>query len=61
MFILTILSAIFLPPTLITGFFGMNTGGLPLINDPNGTLKALILIIVFEVPFIIFIWKLMKK
>jgi len=25
MFILTILSAIFLPPTLITGFFGMNT------------------------------------
>ena len=61
MFILTILSAIFLPPTLITGFFGMNTGGLPLVDDPNGTLKALALIVVFEVPFIIFIWKLMRK
>ena len=61
MFILTILSAIFLPPTLITGFFGMNTGGLPLVNDSNGTLKALALIVIFEVPFIIFIWKLMRK
>jgi len=60
MFILTILSAVFLPLTLITGFFGMNTGGLPLVNDPQGTLKAIEISILFEVPFMFFIWKLMK-
>ena len=37
MFILTILSGIFLPLTLITGFFGMNTGGLPLVNSARNS------------------------
>ena len=60
MFVLTILSAVFLPLTLITGFFGMNTGGLPLTNDPDGTMKAIGISILFEVPFVFFIWKLMK-
>ncbi len=54
---LTIISGIFLPLTLMTGFFGMNTGGLPYTNDPNGTIKvvfiSLFLEIVFLVPFII--------
>jgi magnesium transporter len=61
MFILTILSAVFLPLTLITGFFGMNTGGLPFTEDPNGTLKAIGLSALFEFPFVFFIWKLMKN
>jgi len=61
MFILTILSAVFLPLTLITGFFGMNTGGLPFTDDPQGTLKAIGLSMLFEVPFVFFIWKLMKN
>jgi len=61
MFILTILSAIFLPLTLITGFFGMNTGGLPFTQDPQGTLKAIGLSALFEVPFVFFIWKMMKS
>jgi len=61
MFILTILSAVFLPLTLITGFFGMNTGGLPFTQDPQGTLKAIGLSVLFEVPFVFFIWKLMKN
>jgi magnesium transporter len=60
MFVLTIISAIFLPLTLITGFFGMNTGGLPFTNDPDGTLKAIAVSIVFEIPFILWIYKLMK-
>ncbi len=60
MFILTILSAVFLPLTLITGFFGMNTGGLPYTDDPYGTLKAIGISLIFEVPFVFFIWKLMK-
>jgi magnesium transporter len=33
---LTVLTAIFLPLNLITGFFGMNFDGLPLIHSPTG-------------------------
>ena len=61
MFILTIISAVFLPLTLVTGFFGMNTGGLPFVKDPNGTIKVTLLLLVFEIPFVYIIWKLMKK
>ncbi|GAX88026.1 magnesium transporter [Lebetimonas natsushimae] len=61
MFVLTLISGIFLPLTLITGFFGMNTGGLPLANDPNGTLKAVIIGVVLEIPVVYIIWKMMKS
>ena len=61
MFILTILSSIFLPLTLITGFFGMNTGGLPWTNDPQGTIKAVIVAIILEIPIIFVIWWYMKR
>ena len=54
---LTLLSGIFLPLTLATGFFGMNTGGLPYTNDPSGTWKvvaiSVILEIIFFLPFIL--------
>ncbi len=59
---LTMLSGIFLPLTLVTGFFGMNTGGLPYTDDPDGTWKvigfSLILEILFFAPFI---YQNMKK
>jgi len=61
MFILTLLSGIFLPLTLITGFFGMNTGGLPWTNDPLGTIKAVIVAVILEMPIIFMIWWYMKK
>ena len=61
MFILTLLSGIFLPLTLITGFFGMNTGGLPWTNDPQGTIKASILGIILELPLIYMLWIYMKR
>jgi magnesium transporter len=61
MFVLTLISGIFLPLTLITGFFGMNTGGLPLANDPNGTLKAVIIGIILEIPIVYLVWKMMKS
>ena len=54
---LTLLSGIFLPLTLATGFFGMNTGGLPWADDPLGTWKvvaiSVILEIIFFLPFIL--------
>ncbi len=53
---LTLLSGIFLPLTLMSGFFGMNTGGLPFLNDPNGTLKVVLIAVLLEllifIPFI---------
>ncbi len=61
MFTLTILSGIFLPLTLVTGYFGMNTGGLPLTEDPHGTLKVTAGLLLFEVPFILWIWKMIKE
>jgi Mg2+ and Co2+ transporter CorA len=62
---LTLLSGIFLPLTLATGFFGMNTGGLPYTNDPAGTWKVVVLSIILEllffVPFILMNRKKSKR
>lgn len=40
LYVLSILSALLLPATLVTGFFGMNTGGMPWSGSPHGTLFA---------------------
>ena len=42
-YILTIISAIFLPLNLMVGFFGMNTSGLPFTAGSNGSLNAVVL------------------
>ena len=39
-YVLTVISVIFLPLNLVVGFFGMNTGGLPFQNHPDGTFYA---------------------
>ena len=36
-YLLTILSGIFLPLNLIVGYFGINTQGLPFAHLPNGS------------------------
>jgi zinc transporter len=36
---------LFLPPTLITGIFGMNTKGLPLTDNEYGFMLAICLLI----------------
>lgn len=41
-FILTIISAVFLPLNLLVGFFGMNTSGLPFTEGNNGTLNVIV-------------------
>ncbi|WP_232475921.1 CorA family divalent cation transporter [Flavisphingomonas formosensis] len=45
LYLLSIMTALMLPPTLITGFFGMNTGGLPGSATHHGTIFAGALII----------------
>lgn len=43
LYILSIMTAFLLPPTLVTGFFGMNTGGLPFAGEHFGTVFAFLL------------------
>jgi zinc transporter len=45
LYTLSILTACFLPPTLVTGFFGMNTKDMFLQNTEGGTIVALCLLI----------------
>ncbi len=39
-YMLSILTALMMPATLVTGFFGMNTGGLPLASGGGDTVVA---------------------
>lgn len=41
LYTLSILTALFLPPTLVTGLFGMNTKGLPLTETDTGSYVAI--------------------
>jgi zinc transporter len=43
--VLSVLTMLFLPPTLITGIFGMNTKGLPLTDNEYGFMLAICLLI----------------
>lgn len=36
LFVLTLVTVLALPINIIAGLFGMNVGGIPLANDPNG-------------------------
>ncbi|MDF2118514.1 transporter [Roseiarcaceae bacterium H3SJ34-1] len=43
--ILSVITTVVLPPTLVSGIFGMNTKGLPFAEDPDGFLWATALMI----------------
>ena len=54
---LTVLTAIFLPLNLVTGFFGMNFEGLPLIHSPTGFWIVFTIMLVLGVGMSIFFWR----
>nr|WP_315491330.1 magnesium transporter CorA family protein [uncultured Rhodoferax sp.] len=54
---LTVLTAIFLPLNLITGFFGMNFDTLPLIHNQTGALWAMFTMVVVAVVLVVFFWR----
>ena len=58
-FLLTIISAIFLPLNLLVGFFGMNTSGLPFTKGPNGTTSVVLgmMFILFMTLLAMFVWR----
>lgn len=43
LYTLSILTALFLPPTLVTGYFGINTKGLSLADNEYGSLIVLVM------------------
>ncbi len=49
LYFLSVMSALLLPATLVTGFFGMNTGGLPLTGAHAGTIEATVIALVASV------------
>jgi zinc transporter len=57
LYILSLLTAFLMPPTLVTGFFGMNTENLPFAHTDGGTVFAGILIALS----IGLAWMLLKK
>ncbi len=54
---LTVLTAIFLPLNLITGFFGMNFDGLPLIHRSTGVWWAIALMAIVAITLISVFWR----
>jgi magnesium transporter len=54
---LTVLTAIFLPLNLVTGFFGMNFDGLPLIHSSTGVWMASVFMVVIAVSLGTFFWR----
>lgn len=58
MYVLSVVAAVFLPLTFVTGLLGMNVGGLPGTNNPNGFLIATIIMTCAAFGLcLIFLWK----
>jgi zinc transporter len=58
MYVLSVVAAIFLPLTFVTGLLGMNVGGLPGIDSPTGFLRSLVVMVVAAVGLLVFFrWK----
>lgn len=53
-YLLTIISAVFLPLNLAVGFFGMNTGSLPFTSD-GGTLRVVMLLSSISLVLVLFL------
>ena len=58
-YMLTIISAIFLPLNLAVGFFGMNTSGLPFTEGSSGTLNAVLLMgsLILMTSAVFYLWR----
>ena len=58
MYVLSVVAAIFLPLTFVTGLLGMNVGGLPGLDSPNGFVASVIIMVVSAIGLLAFFrWK----
>lgn len=56
LYTLSALTALFLPPTLVVGFFGMNFSALPFLDNPFGFWIGLSLCLLSSFAVLVFIW-----
>jgi Mg2+ and Co2+ transporter CorA len=54
---LTVLTAIFMPLNLVTGFFGMNFEGLPLIHSRTGFWSIFFVMLLVGIGLSVFFWR----
>lgn len=59
--VLTILSAVFMPLTLMTGLFGMNFEKMPLLNNPHGFWIAIAATSGLSTALVYLIWRLRQR
>jgi zinc transporter len=58
MYVLSVVAAIFLPLTFVTGLLGMNVGGLPGLDSPNGFAGSAVIMLVAAIAMLVFFhWK----
>jgi zinc transporter len=58
MYVLSVVAAIFLPLTFVTGLLGMNVGGLPGLDEPLGFAWSIVVMIVCGASLLLFFrWK----
>lgn len=58
MYVLSVVAAVFLPLTFVTGLLGMNVGGLPGLDSSNGFLGSVVIMIVAAAGLLSFFrWK----
>jgi zinc transporter len=57
LYLVSIMTTLMLPATFVTGFFGMNTGGMFLANVPHGTALAGVICLLF----MLLAWLLLKR
>jgi len=58
MYVLSVVAAVFLPLTFVTGLLGMNVGGLPGLESPNGFVASVIIMVVAAAGLLAFFrWK----
>lgn len=58
MYVLSVVAAVFLPLTFVTGLLGMNVGGLPGLESPNGFLASIVIMVVAGAALLTFFrWK----
>jgi zinc transporter len=58
MYVLSVVAAVFLPLTFVTGLLGMNVGGLPGVDSHEGFLRSIVVMIVAGAGLLAFFrWK----
>ena len=54
MYVLSVVAAVFLPLTFVTGLLGMNVGGLPGLDSPRGFAGSIVVMVLAAIGLVVF-------